>query len=117
MDSDINSIDWQNCLELSNNKPDLAKEILKMFVADMPIARKDIENAYQEKNTEELEHYAHKLHGACCYIGAPKIRAIVRQLESASKAKNLSTCGDLIDEMIAEMDLIQQSVDAEDYLK
>ena len=115
MDSEIKSIDWQNCIELSNNKPELAKDILEMFVADMPNAKADIEKAYQDKDMEALENYAHKLHGACCYVGVPKIRAIVRQLESGAKSKQASSCGNLIDEMVEEMGNIQRSVDSGDY--
>ena len=115
MDSNIKSIDWQNCLELSNHKPGLAKDILEMFVADMPNAKADIEKAYQAQDMSELENYAHKLHGACCYVGVPRIRAIVRQLENAAKAKQTSSCGKLVDEMAEEMDNIQRSVDSGDY--
>lgn len=116
MGNTTKSIDWNSCLELSNHKPDLAKELLTMFIDDMPNAKNDIEKALHENNLEMLGNYAHKLHGACCYVGVPKLRAIIRELENAARQHKKANCTLLIQKMRLEMEAVKISAEKKDYL-
>jgi len=41
------SLDWQACVKLSNNKEDLAKELLGMLAKELPIFRtRDVSTNY-----------------------------------------------------------------------
>ena len=58
------SIDWQECLRLSNNKADLAKELLGMLEKDLPQSQININKAFQANDIQTLLEHTHKLHRA-----------------------------------------------------
>jgi two-component system, NarL family, sensor histidine kinase BarA len=79
-------IDWSRSLELSNNKPELAVELLDMLVADLPKFKEQIQASFEQKDRSMLKHYLHKLHGACCYCGVPQLRSLVKTTEEDIQA-------------------------------
>lgn len=80
---DVAPIDWQLCKKLAGNKEDLAQEMLDMLINCLPNDRTVIMQAYEAKNLPELREHVHKLHGACCYVGVPKLKALAKELEDA----------------------------------
>lgn len=105
---DDTSIDWALCVELSNHNVTLANDLLTLFIEDMPNARRDIIAAYEAGNDELLCDHAHKLHGACCYCGVPKLKQIVCALEGAAKEKATAQYTPLINLMKIEMDAVTE---------
>jgi two-component system sensor histidine kinase BarA len=81
--SNLNAIDWKLCAKLAGNKIDLAKEMLEMLIVALPTDRAKIKQAYKAHDYHELREQVHKLHGACCYVGVPKLKAIAKELEDA----------------------------------
>jgi len=79
------AVDWKLCLKLANNKASLAQEILTLIVQQLP------DDIHAIKAAQEMEDYAeqlrctHKLHGALCYSGMPRLKAVVSELESLLK--------------------------------
>jgi len=78
-------IDDELGLSLANNKPEVAEELLEKFVKHLPDSQQKINDAYQKQDLTELAHQVHRLHGACCYCGVPRLKEIVDTLESAIK--------------------------------
>ena len=97
-------IDWAESLKLSNNKIDLAEEILSMFIADLPDFKAKIQESLAKGDHETLEQHVHKLHGACCYCGVPKLKGLLNQLESNIKSHRYEDIEDLVSEACLEMD-------------
>ena len=83
--SDLPSIDWANCLELSHNKTDLAYDLLQSFVSTLDDTCSTIETLYQNGEIQTLNLHIHKLYGTCCYVGVPRLRAIMRAFEQSTK--------------------------------
>jgi len=75
-------IDLVEGLKLAGNKRDLAKDLLAQFIAHLPVARNKINHLYTQKNLNELLNEVHKLHGACCYCGVPRLKHVVATLET-----------------------------------
>lgn len=84
--SNLNTIDWKLCSKLAGNKIDLAKEMLEMLIVALPADKAKIKQAYKSHNYHELGEQVHKLHGACCYVGVPKLKTITKELENAIAA-------------------------------
>ncbi|HSX19617.1 MAG TPA: response regulator, partial [Gammaproteobacteria bacterium] len=80
---DMAPIDWQLCKKLAGNKEDLAHEMLDMLINCLPNDRAVIMQAYNANNMQDLREHVHKLHGACCYVGVPKLKALAKELEDA----------------------------------
>jgi two-component system sensor histidine kinase BarA len=101
------TIDWDFCLKQSNNNPKIAKELLSLLAKELPIFKKQLQNADQNKFILDV---VHKLHGACCYVGVPKLRELVERTETQLKkdittdiAQNLLHIIEAIDEVLQEI--------------
>lgn len=76
-------IDWNLCKKLAGNKEDLAQEMLEMLISSLPSDLIKIQQSYKSHKIQELREQVHKLHGACCYVGVPKLKNISKELEDA----------------------------------
>ncbi len=101
-----NPIDWQYVLKITNNKPELAKEMISMLGAELPDVKRSINQTYREKKFNQLLDHIHKLHGSCCYCGVPHLREITIKLESSLKQKQYQGLDDWIKELNLEIDNI-----------
>lgn len=75
------TLDWQECLRLCGNKEEVARELLTMFATELPNMREAIRLAFDKKDFEQFQEEIHKLHGACCYVGVPQLRALSEAIE------------------------------------
>ncbi len=93
-------------LQLANFKPDLADTLLKMMVAELPEMRDTLLDAYHKKNYEDLCKEVHKLHGASCYCGVPRMKTAAMQLESNLKTRNTTEIDTLFKTLVFEVDQV-----------
>ena len=78
------------CLSRARNKAELAKEFLRDLLRDLAISRQAIEASAQTGDYTSLLHEVHKLHGACCYSGVPRLQKCSYQLEDLLKRSSNS---------------------------
>ncbi len=97
------SLDWQECLKYSNNKETLAKELLGMLKKDLPQFQTGLAQALQKNDIEQLRHHSHKLHGACCYCGVPRLKQLVEQLEIQIKTHKQNQIPSLVKQIDQEI--------------
>lgn len=100
------SIDWELCVSLAANKVDLAEELLTNFVRHLPEARNTIKQHFLHSQGSELLEAIHKLHGACCYCGVPKLKSITYRLEKVLKADDYTHIPNLIGHLEQEVEAI-----------
>lgn len=81
------SIDWVLSVKLANNNKELARDLLEMFMAELPNASGRIHQASEKQDYIDLQNQVHKLHGASCYCGVTKLNEILSQMEFAVKEK------------------------------
>ncbi|OGT38724.1 MAG: hypothetical protein A3F11_03800 [Gammaproteobacteria bacterium RIFCSPHIGHO2_12_FULL_37_14] len=77
--------DDQLTKKLTGNKHDVAHDMLALLVKELPKDLASINQLYHQKKYQELKQHLHKLHGALCYCGTPRLKTIVAQLESTLK--------------------------------
>jgi two-component system sensor histidine kinase BarA len=82
-------IDWELGKSLAGGRIELAKELLEKLMASLPQEKVRINESYLQKNWEALRNHVHKLHGACCYCGVPKLKEVAQQLEAAAANRTL----------------------------
>jgi two-component system, NarL family, sensor histidine kinase BarA len=70
------SVDIALCLKLSNNKPALARDMLKMLITGIAEEKQLIIDAMQDNNFEQAGEVIHKLYGSSCYCGVPRLKYI-----------------------------------------
>ncbi|MDF2939631.1 MAG: histidine kinase [Gammaproteobacteria bacterium] len=91
-------IDLELGKKLAGGKEALALEMLNMLLASLPEELKLMQEAYEKKDWQSLQAYAHKLHGATCYCGTPALKSKVKALELALKQQQYEE----IDKLFAE---------------
>ena len=83
------------------------KDMLKMLLASLPASRAAIQQAQADNDATAVLQQIHKLHGACCYTGVPRLKDIAQLLETQLKqGKSLSE----LEPELLELDDIQQAL-------
>lgn len=102
-------IDWNQAIHLSGNKRDLAEEMLALLIKGLPNDISHIHQAYKTKKYTELVRLVHKLHGALCYCGIPRLKAVISHLETDLKNNIMDSLPPLIDLLDIEVNLLLES--------
>lgn len=79
------AIDWQQCLTLANNNAEIANDLLTLFIADLPSVIANMTKSFTSEDFHTLKDQAHRLHGATCYCGVPRLKTAVQNLEKHLK--------------------------------
>ena len=82
------SLDWQLALRQAANKPDLARDLLRMLVDFLPEVHKLVESHMAASDTLALRDIIHKLHGSASYSGVPRLKQLCQQLEQGLRTHN-----------------------------
>lgn len=109
-------IDWLALLKLTNNRPELAKELLNMFAVELPVLRSAINTAHDNNDWREMKSQVHKLHGSCCYTGVPDLKNLSQQLEESLKLKNHDATKTFLAQLNSEIDRVLQTIKQETYI-
>ena len=64
---------------------EMAKEIFTMLQTSLSEHETEITEAFNAKDLDKLSRAAHKLHGAACYTGTPRLKEAAKALEIAAK--------------------------------
>lgn len=105
LNSDQN-LDWNLSIKLSAGNKSLAKDLLVMLLKSLPGEKEKINVAYKEKDFEKLRDLVHKLHGACCFCGVPKLKSILKNLEYQLSLPGKCDVNANIDKFNLEIDTI-----------
>lgn len=98
----LDSIDWEMALSRCSHSPEVAVTFMDDFIAHLDEHRKDIQLRAGESQTEELLASIHKLHGACCYTGVPRLQKMCFGLEEMLKSHPDRCVDDAIDALLVE---------------
>ncbi len=103
-------IDWELALKLAGNKRDLAEELLDLFMKSLPAEKEKILQSYKKQRLPELLQYIHKLHGAACYCGIPRLKNKIATIETLLKQNRLDGLDELMHEFDTESTLLLRAV-------
>ncbi|MGI1677363.1 MAG: response regulator [Cellvibrionaceae bacterium] len=81
-------VNIEKCLQLSNNKPKLARDMLSMLLSGLEQDKKEIIETYKNQNFEALEKIVHKLNGGSSYCGVPTLKTSSAKLDELLRKKN-----------------------------
>ena len=90
-------IDWELAKKLAGNKMDLANDILTALLNELPATATHMRHLHNERKYSDLTACVHKLHGALCYSGLPRLKSIVLRLETDLKSNIMVDSLSLID--------------------
>tara|TARA_R110000868_G_scaffold200324_1_gene447644 strand:+ start:158 stop:532 length:375 start_codon:yes stop_codon:yes gene_type:complete len=96
-------IDWEDSIRLAGHKKELAHDILNMLVKDLPSEVRLMQQLHQEKNFHDLVKTVHKLHGAVCYTGTPRLKTVLATLETQLKTNIMNDSSLLLKQLDTEV--------------
>jgi len=99
-------IDWEQAINVAGNQKALAEDILRMLMKSLPDDAASIRQLGQEQNYSELLKRVHKLHGALCYSGVPRLKSIVLVLETDLKNNIMVDLPSILDRFDTEVSLL-----------
>lgn len=99
-------IDWEQSSRLAGQNDSLAKEILGLLIKDLPSELTALHELGQVKNYHELQRRVHKLHGAVCYTGTPRLKMLLAQLETHLKNHIMDDLSFLLNQLDTEIHLL-----------
>jgi two-component system sensor histidine kinase BarA len=95
-------------LQLSNNKKDLAEQLLTMLLSSLPEARNTMSKAWETEDYQALLDETHKLHGATRYCGVPALRSALHTLESTLKRQQRTQLPNALRLAFQQMDALER---------
>ena len=107
-------VDLKLCLQLANQKPALARDMLSMLLEKIDDDRARINTAHQAKNWHALLEQVHRLHGATCYTGIPQLSGTTKTLETSIKLADYDATDDLVKKLNAIIDALLRWHDEHD---
>src|SRR5690242_2970707 len=99
-------IDWDLATKLAGNKVEIAEEILTLLMKNLREDLKAIKRDYDAQKYVETLRKVHKLHGAICYCGLPRIKRVITQLESDLKNNIIDSSHLHLNQLDREVDLL-----------
>lgn len=100
---DLPVIDWESAIKLAGNKKELAEEILCSLIKTLPEDLNKIKACYDAKNYPQLLREVHKLHGAVCYCGLPRLKTVLEKLETQLKTNIMDCSSSLLNQLDIEV--------------
>lgn len=83
-------IDRELGIKLAGNKPDLANDMLNMLTSSLPTELDSMRHAKTSNDIPDLHKRVHRLHGAVCYCGLPRLKRVLAEIESSLKQDDTS---------------------------
>jgi len=101
-------IDWKLSMKLAGNKQEIAEEILHQFIKSLPSSLATLKQLHKTTDYIELQKQVHKLHGALCYCGTPRLKILITHLETTLKNNIIDSLPSLLDQLDTEVNLLLQ---------
>lgn len=100
-------IDWELGTKLAGNKREFAEEMLTHLVKKtLPEDIHLIRQLYSANKHYELLKQVHRLHGAVCYCGIPRLKKVLAHLERDLKSNIMDNLPTLFNQLNTEVTLL-----------
>lgn len=96
-------IDWELGIKLAGNNKETANDLISLLIKNLRNDLDVITQQYQAGNYDVLKKEIHKLHGAVCYCGLPRLKSILSQLETNLKNHIMVSLPSLMDQLESEV--------------
>ena len=91
----------------------LLSTLITDFLGDVPIRLLALQDALHQGDAKAVAREAHKLNGSSGNLGARRMRQLCIDLQTLGKAKDLTTAGELVAQLVSEFALVRQRLMAE----
>lgn len=93
-------------LERMLARPDFARRLFEVFLADEPARVEAMGKAIAGGDLDSLRHLAHSLKGASATLGMPRVSAACRELELAAREGRTEAFPAMLSQVASEMEAV-----------
>lgn len=101
-----NPIDWDMALKLCYDNKESAIDYLDSFTDRLQSHANEIESGWAEQRPEIVLESIHKLHGACCYTGVPKLQNYCDRVQTILKTGKFEEHPYAISKLLLEIEQV-----------
>ena len=110
------AINWELCMERAAGREEVATEMLSAIIDELPLHKRELLQAIEQRDTNAIANSAHKLSGLCCYSGLPQLKDAAQILEEEITQDETTPIHPLFDNLILNIDRVLEHYQAS-YLK
>lgn len=99
-------IDWPLGIKLAGNQRSLAEEMMTVLKNDLADVVASIKKRHKAGDYKKMQQEIHKLHGAVCYCGVPRLKSILAELETHLKTNIIGDLPSLLTQLDTETTLL-----------
>ena len=104
------SIVWDKdgFLKRIRNNEKLAKQLISLFIKDMPALQYELIEAMRSENFDDIVAFAHKMKGSSRNLGGNNLADIAREIEKSARIKNSNEILSLQSDLTNEFEVLIQ---------
>jgi CheY-like chemotaxis protein/HPt (histidine-containing phosphotransfer) domain-containing protein len=80
--------DTHLALQIANQRPQLAIEMLSLFMQSLDADQENLRQAHSDNDLEQFSQQIHRLNGAAKFCGIPRIQVLLQNIETQLKTSN-----------------------------
>jgi len=100
--------DRELAFRIANQQPDLALEMLDLFMQSLPQDRAKLKQGITDNNIGLMREVVHRLNGACQFCGIPRVQSTIDRLETLIKADAAKDLPIALHQAQQELDALEQ---------
>ena len=100
--------DREIAFRIANQQPDLALEMLDLFMQSLPQDRAKLKQGITDNNIGLMREVVHRLNGACQFCGIPRVQSTIDRLETLIKADAAKDLPIALHQAQQELDALEQ---------
>ncbi|MEM7304368.1 MAG: EAL domain-containing protein [Pseudomonadota bacterium] len=89
-------IDEERIIELRESVSSAFGQMIEAYLEDLPELTSSLEQAVNDKDFEQVQHFAHSIKGSSKNFGAVELADVAKELEDMAKAQNLNDADTLV---------------------
>jgi HPt (histidine-containing phosphotransfer) domain-containing protein len=86
----MNALDLSYLYSVTDGDKELIKELIEIFISQIPEFRKEFRTAFQNKDADALSKIAHKAKSSVAIMGLTELTQALKDLELEAKEKGFS---------------------------
>ena len=108
-------LDLVGTLENLGGDPELYQEILDFFMEMVPQQLDDLQAVQEAGDVAAVDLQAHSMKGGAANVGAVRVTAVARELETLAKSGSLDGAADLVVQLRTEFAALQAVISQVDW--
>ena len=109
MDNNLQTIDFNSLNSVANNDEDFVKELIGIFLEQIPVFVNNLNELFIQNNLEKLGREAHTAKSSVMIFGMTRTGKLLNQIEFWAEDKNAQDIGRAL--KIVEKDLLQAEIE------